>query len=91
MREAMVSDPRNMVSCRPRARISRSVNTCPRSKSAASCISSTARKSTVFSIGMLSTVQTHQRGFFGMIFSSPVTSATAFRPAGFCGEFTTRS
>ena len=48
----------------------------PRSKSAESWISSMARKATSISAGIASTVATQKRGFAGMIFSSPVTSAT---------------
>ena len=47
----MVSAPRNMVSSRPRARSSRSVKTWPRSGSAQSWISSTARKLVSRSLG----------------------------------------
>ena len=36
-----------------------------------------ARKATSISEGMASTVQTQKRGLAGMIFSSPVTRATA--------------
>ena len=54
----MVSAPRNMVSSAPRACSRRSVKTWPRSGSAASWISSTARKSTRRSTGIDSTVQT---------------------------------
>ena len=44
------------------------------------CISSTAIKSTVRSFGIDSTVQIKNFGDFGMIFSSPVTSATFSTP-----------
>ena len=54
----IVSAPTNQVSSRPRACSSRSVKTWPRSRSAASWISSTTRKSTGRSTGMASTVQT---------------------------------
>ena len=33
------------------------------------------------SLGIASTVETQKRGFFGLIFSSPVISATASVPA----------
>jgi len=57
------------------------VKTWPRSGSATSWISSTARKSTDRSVGMASTVQTWNRACGGLIFSSPVTSATDALPA----------
>ncbi|MCE7893545.1 MAG: hypothetical protein DYH12_28220 [Sorangiineae bacterium PRO1] len=71
-----MSAPRNHVSCRPRASSSRSVKTCPRSRWAVSWISSTARKSTLRSTGIASTVHTQKRGRAGTRFSSPVTRAT---------------
>jgi hypothetical protein len=52
-----VSDPRNIVVSMPRAWISRSVKTWPRSGSAASWISSTATKSKLRPRGIASTVQ----------------------------------
>ena len=55
---AMVAAPRNMVSNWPRAPSSRWVNTWPRSGSAQSWISSTARNSTSRASGIASTVQT---------------------------------
>ena len=76
----MVSAPRNMVSTRPRAFSRRSVKIWPRSGSAQSWISSTARNSTLRSSGMASTVQENQRAPGGTIFSSPVMSATLRMP-----------
>ena len=72
----IVPAPISMVSARPRRLSSRSVKTWPRSRSAASWISSIATKSTARSRGIASTVQTQKRGRGGLIFSSPVTSAT---------------
>ena len=51
-----------------------------RSGSAASCTSSIARKSTSASRGMASTVHTKYRARSGLIFSSPVMSATESAP-----------
>ncbi len=76
----IVAAPSTSVSSRPRRCSMRSVKTWPRSKSAASWISSTARKATSRSRGIASTVATQKRGFGGLIFSSPVTSATASAP-----------
>ena len=76
----MVSAPRNMVSTIPRACSSRSVKMCPRSASAQSWISSTARNSVARSSGMASTVQAYQRASGGTIFSSPVIRATFLTP-----------
>ena len=58
----------------------RSVKTWPRSRSAPSWTSSMARKATSRSRGIASTVETQKRGFGGLIFSSPVISATASAP-----------
>ncbi len=69
------SEPRIIVSSRPRRRSSRSVKTCPRSGSVPSCASSSPTKATSVS-GIDSTVHKCQRAFGGTIFSSPVTSAT---------------
>jgi hypothetical protein len=80
MAPRMVSDPRNSVSCSPRARSSRSVKTCPRSASAQSWISSTATKSAPISSGIASVVQTQYCVRSGTIRSSPVTSATTEGP-----------
>src|SRR5258705_251650 len=76
----MVSAPRNIVSSKPRARRRRSVKTCPRSRSAASWISSTARNSTRRSSGIASTVHTKYRGAAGNMRSSPVIKAAAYAP-----------
>ena len=76
----MVAAPISIVSCRPRAYSSRWVKTWPRSGSAHSWISSTARKSTSRVSGMASTVQTKYCGRGGTIFSSPVISATERAP-----------
>ncbi len=76
----MVSAPMNIVSTRPRACSSRSVKMCPRSGSAQSWISSTARNSTLRSSGMASTVQANHLASGGTIFSSPVMSATCASP-----------
>ncbi len=80
MRPRMVSDPRNSVSDSPRAFKSRSVNTCPRSGSPHSWISSTARNSGSRSSGIASTVQTQYAARAGTIRSSPVISATTDGP-----------
>ena len=76
----IVAAPSTRVSSRPRRCSMRSVKTWPRSKSAASWISSTARNATSRSRGMASTVATQKRGLGGLIFSSPVISATASAP-----------
>ena len=77
----MVSAPRNMVSRLPRACSSRSVKTWPRSGSAHSWISSTARNSTSRSSRhRLRRCRRNSAASGGTIFSSPVTSATARRP-----------
>ena len=76
----IVAAPRISVSSRPRRFRMRSVKTWPRSKSAASWISSIARKAGSRSRGMASTVETQKRGLGGLIFSSPVMSATDPRP-----------
>ncbi len=73
----MVAAPSTSVSSRPRRLRMRSVKTWPRSRSAASWISSTATKATSRSRGIASTVETQKRGLGGLIFSSPVISATA--------------
>ena len=83
----MVSEPRSMVSLVPRAAKRRWVKTWPRSGSAQSWISSTARNSTSRVSGMASTVQTKYCGRGGTIFSSPVISATDRAPRA----LTTRS
>ena len=76
-----VAAPRNIVSLAPRARSSRSVKTWPRSRSAISWISSTARNSTSRApTGIASVVQTCQRAPGGTMRSSPVTSATLRSP-----------
>ncbi len=80
IRPRMESEPRNSVSCRPRARSSRSVKTCPRSGSAQSWISSTPTKSAPISSGIASTVQIQYCARGGAIFSSPVTSAATEGP-----------
>ena len=72
----MVSAPRSHVSRRPRAPWMRLVKTWPRSRSAASWTSSTARKSTLRSSGIASTVHIQKDGFGGTMRSSPVTRAT---------------
>ncbi|TAJ81973.1 MAG: hypothetical protein EPO50_29720 [Reyranella sp.] len=72
----IVSAPSNIVSVMPRACSTRSVKKWPRSGSAAICTSSTARKETGRSSGIDSTVQTKYRAPGGVIFSSPVISAT---------------
>ncbi len=56
------------------------MKTCPRSGSAQSWISSTARNSTGRSSGMASTVQANHFASGGTIFSSPVMSATCRSP-----------
>ena len=76
-----------MVSYFPRADSSRWVNTWPRSGSAQSWISSTARNSTSRASGIASTVQTIYCARGGTIFSSPVISATELAP--FCLRPTT--
>ena len=58
----------------------RSVKTWPRSRSAPSWTSSMATKATSRSRGIASTVETQKRGFGGLIFSSPVISATLSAP-----------
>ncbi|MBI1331071.1 MAG: hypothetical protein GC166_14335 [Alphaproteobacteria bacterium] len=80
MMPRIVSAPRNSVSSSPRALRSRSVNTCPRSGSAQSWISSMARKLSFRSTGIASTVQTKYFASGGTIFSSPVTSAQTAGP-----------
>ena len=55
----------------------------PRSGSAQSWISSTATNSAARSSGIASTVQEYQRAAAGMIFSSPVISATDRTPLAF--------
>ena len=75
----MVAAPSTSVSSRPRRLSMRSVKTWPRSRSAPSWISSIATNATSRSRGIASTVETQKRGFGGLIFSSPVTSATVLR------------
>jgi hypothetical protein len=82
-----LSEPRIIVSSRPRACSIRSVKTWPRSGSAPSCASSSATNATSRSIGMDSAVQRSQRASFGRIFSSPVIRATWLAPF----SLTTRS
>ena len=76
----MVSAPKSKVSDKPRALRMRSVKTWPRSGSAASCTSSMAKNSTRRSIGIASTVHIKYRALGGVIFSSPVISATLSWP-----------
>ena len=76
----MVAAPSTSVSSRPRRLSMRSVKTWPRSRSAPSWTSSTATKATSRSRGIASTVDTQNRGLAGLIFSSPVISATASAP-----------
>ncbi len=83
----MVAAPSSMVSLRPRRCSRRWVKTWPRSGSAQSWISSTARNSTSRFSGMASAVQTKYCGRGGTIFSSPVISATERAPRA----LTTRS
>ena len=77
----MVAAPSTSVSSRARRLSMRSVKTWPRSRSAPSWTSSMARNATSMSRGMASTVETQKRGLAGLIFSSPVISATLSTPA----------
>ncbi len=73
-----MSAPSNIVSVMLRACSTRSVKKWPRSGSAAICTSSTAQGYTGRSSGIDLTVQTKPRAPGGVIFSSPVISATWF-------------
>ena len=75
-----MSAPKKSVSTDPRILSSLSVNTCPRSGSPQSCISSIATNSAPISCGIASTVQTQYRALLGTIRSSPVIKATEFNP-----------
>jgi hypothetical protein len=74
--------PSSMVSSRPRRFRMRSVKTWPRSRSPAIWPSSTARNDTSISSGIASTVADPEARAGGLIFSSPVTSATLSRRHG---------